>query len=77
MSTLILTFVACGFEIFLSLPYLVENNHQFALHIIDHIVIERRWEVDHRMADIDNDHDDVRDLQNSPPIFCSSNKVRC
>lgn len=57
------------------MPYLVEDDHQFTLHVLDHILIERGWEMDHRMADINNDHDDVRDLQNSPPMCSEDSPV--
>lgn len=57
------------------MPHLVEDDHQFTVHVLDHIVIERGWEVNYRMADVNNDHDDVRDLQNSPPMFSEDSAV--
>jgi hypothetical protein len=51
-----------------AIMYLVKHDHQLAFHFLDHVVVERRWEMDDWVSDIHNDHDNVRNLEHSPPM---------
>ena len=47
---------------------LVENQDQFLLQVLHHVVVESRREMEGWVTDICDEEDHVRDLQNPPQL---------